>query len=83
VFILGNPCKANLQEKFLPAYTNKLLNKDANFYHNYQHCHTVNCRKVRGSQLFPSDALVARLLLPVLVKLPGQITELARSSLTK
>jgi hypothetical protein len=43
----------------------------------------LSCRKARRSQLIPSDAIVTRLLLLVLVKLPGQITKLARSLLTK
>jgi hypothetical protein len=39
VCIVGNPLKANLQEKLLAAYTNELLDKVANFYCSYQNCH--------------------------------------------
>jgi hypothetical protein len=45
VCIVGNPMKANLQEKLLAAYTVELMDKVANFYCNYQNCHYAILQK--------------------------------------
>ena len=60
VFIVGNPLKANLQEKKLAAHTGELLDKVANFYRNCRNCHYGLLHKARGGQLFLSNAFFTR-----------------------
>ncbi len=45
VCIVGNPLKANLQEKLHAAYTDELMDKAAKYYQNYQHCYYAILKK--------------------------------------
>jgi hypothetical protein len=71
VCIVGNPMKANLQEKLLlAAYTKELLDKVAHFYCDYQNCHYAILQKSKKKSVVSFQCTCYQVTAPGLGETP-------------